>query len=388
MTRRSVQELAERVAQRYRMADRGEKGRILDDFCADTGLHRKAAIRLLARTRSPVGRRPSGRPPCYSAAATGALVNIWESTDRMCGKLLVGMMGELIAALERHGELQLQPEVRTELLQMSAATIDRRLRPVRTAGRRQPSRASTVPAGLKQEVPVRTWAEWQEATPGELQVDLVLHCGDQTAGSYLATLVAVDAATGWVALEPLRSLSAYRVADALYFVEQRLPVPLRALHTDNGSEFINHVVVPWCRERGVRLSRGRSYRKNDQARVEQKNWVAVRRTVGYDRYEGDQAYRTLRLLAPLLEQRLNFLRPVRRLVAKARVGAHTRKHYDAPLTPYHRMRASGYLPPERVVELETQYRSINPAALQRRVDLLLDRLWDHARTGSHTRRHQ
>jgi len=386
MTRRSVQELAERVAQRYYDADREEKGRILNDFCADTGLHRKAAIRLLARRRAGGNRRRPGRPSCYTADTTTALVTVWEHAGRMCGKLLVGVVGELVEALERHGELQLSPEVRTQLLQMSAATIDRRLRPVRSAGRRQPYRASSAPAGLKQEVPVRTWAEWEAVEPGELQVDLVLHCGERTAGSYLATLVAVDAATGWVALEPLRSLSAYRVADALHFIQQRLPGPLRSLHTDNGAEFINHVVVPWCRERGVRLSRGRSYHKNDQARVEQKNWVAVRRVVGYDRYEGESAYRTLRALTPLVEQQLNFLRPVRRLVGKERVGARTRKRYDAPLTPHRRMLAAGHLSAERVALLEEQHRSINPAEVQRRIHHLLDRLWDHARIARQDRR--
>lgn len=379
MTRRAVQELAERVAQRYSRAGRREKGQILDGFCADTGMHRKAAIRLLARARPAEGRR-SGRPSNYTAQATAALVSVWEHGGRMCGKLLVGVMGELVEALERHGELHLHPEVRAQLLRMSAATIDRRLRPVRTAGRRQPYRASSVPAGLKQEVPVRTWAEWEAVEPGELQVDLVLHCGDRTAGSYLATLVAVDAATGWVALEPLRSLSAYRVADALHFVQQRLPVPLRTLHTDNGAEFINHVVVPWCRERGVRLSRGRSYRKNDQARVEQKNWVAVRRVVGYDRYEGESSYRTLRALSRVVEQQLNFLRPVRRLVGKERVGARTRKRYDAPLTPHRRMLAAGHLTAETAARLEQQYQGTNPAQLQRQVEQLLDQLWDHART--------
>ncbi len=386
MTRRAVQELAERVAQRYYGAGRREKGRILDGFCADTGLHRKAAIRLLAPTRSTGGRRRPGRPPCYTADATAALATVWEHAGRMCGKLLVGVMGELVEALERHGELRLSTDVRAQLLQMSAATVDRRLRPVRTAGRRQPYRASSVPAGLKQEVPVRTWAEWQAVEPGELQVDLVLHCGERPAGSYLATLVAVDAAAGWVDLEPLRSLSAHRVVDALHFIPRRLPVPLRSLHTDNGAEFINHVVVPWCRERGIRLSRGRSYRKNDQARVEQKNWVAVRRVVGYDRYEGESSYRALRALTTLVERQLNFLRPVRRLVGKERVGARTRKRYDAPLTPHRRMLAAGHLTPETAALLEEHYRSINPAGLQRQIEQRLDRLWDHARTSRQERR--
>lgn len=132
-----------------------------------------------------------------------ALVSVWEHGGRMCGRLLIGVIGELVEALGRHGELQLHPEVRVQLLRMSATTIDRRLRPVRTAGGVSRA-ASRVPAGLTQEVPVRIWAEWEAVEPEELQGDLVLHCGDRAAGSYLATLVAMAAATGCVVLEPLR----------------------------------------------------------------------------------------------------------------------------------------------------------------------------------------
>ncbi|MCK9485426.1 MAG: transposase family protein [Dehalococcoidia bacterium] len=379
MTRGAVRELAARVVQRYRRASRDEKGRILDDFCTDTGLHRKAAIRLLARQQRPRA-RPAGRPALYSGAATAALVRVWESADRPCGKLLVGVMAEHVAALERHGELRLSEEVRAELLRMSAATIDRRLRRTRTDGRRQPWRASPSPAGLKAEVPVRTWAEWEGAAPGELQGDLVLHCGETTAGRYLATFVTTDAATGWLGLQPLRSLSPYRVRDGLGLVERGLPVPWRSLHTDNGGEFINHVVVPWCREHGVQLSRGRSYRKNDQARVEQKNWIAVRRRIGYDRYEGEHTYQALRELMPLLELQFNYVRPVRRLVGKERAGSRTRKRYDAPLTPYRRMLAAG-LPDDVAARLEAQYLAINPVDLQRRIDRLLTKLSNSRRSG-------
>lgn len=178
-------------------------------------------------------------------------------------KLLVAAIPDLLAALERHGELRVSPEVRSALLSISAATIDRLLHPWRSRGRRQPLRSSPSSASLKSQVPVRTWSEWQGVRPGSLQADLVLHCGESTAGFYLATLTAVDVASGWTELQAVWGTGMERVGGALYKVRQRLPFSLRELHTDNGSEFINHLLVPWCLRQKISLTRGRCYRKND-----------------------------------------------------------------------------------------------------------------------------
>jgi hypothetical protein len=378
MTRRSVHEYAASVRQRYQRATKAGKGRILDEFCAATGRHRKAAIRLLSGEGWPKAAR-RGRPRRYGPEVLEPLRLVWEMSDRMCGKLLVAVMGDLVGALERHGELKLQPEIRELILSMSASTIDRLLK--RQAIRLSnllPPKKKPAQQDLKAQVPLRTWSEWKDVKPGSLQADLVLHCGESTEGFYLATLTAVDVATGWIELQPIWGHGKTRVEAGIHLVRQRLPFTLSALHTDNGSEFINDLLIPWCGREGIKFSRGRAYKKNDQAWVEQRNWHSVRRHVGYERYSSKAAYELLLKLYPLLELQMNFFRPVRKLVNKERQGAKVTKHYDEPLTPYQRLVASGILSEDTRARIDKQLQALNPAELQRRIDQLLRQLWAQA----------
>lgn len=202
-----------------------------------------------------------------------------------------------------------------------------------------------------------------------------MHCGESLEGFFLTTLTLVDVATGWTEVQPVWGIGMERVSGGLEAASRRLPVVLRELHTDNGVEFINHTLYDWCRRRGVRLTRGRSYKKNDQAYVEQRNWLAVRRTVGYDRYSSKAALAALGRLYALTRLQLNFLRPVRKLIGKERHGSRTRKVYDAPRTPYQRMLESGSLEEGAAERLKEQFRSINPAELQRKIELALRAVW-------------
>ncbi len=375
MTRVTVHEYAAALRPRYRSARKRDKKHILDEFCQTTGLHRKAAIRLLnEKKQAKVGRR--GRPPKYGPEVVAPLHRVWEVGDRMCGKLLRAAMPDLLGALERHRELRLSDEVRQMLLEMSASTIDRLLkRRARRLSDLLPKHVSPAAASLKNEVPIRTWSQWQDVKPGELQADLVLHCGESTEGFYLSTLTSVDVGSGWSEHQAIWGHGKQRVVTGMHLIQQRLPFNLRALHTDNGSEFINHVLVPWCRERGIRFSRGRAYKKNDQAWVEQRNWQSVRRLVGYGRYDSKRAYELLLKLYPLLDLQMNFFRPLRKLVAKECLGAKVVKRYDEPRTPYQRLVASGVLTADRQAKIDSQLEALNPAELQRRIERLLRELW-------------
>ena len=376
MTRLTLYEYVATVRPRYRRGRKKEKGRILDEFCPTTGLHRKAAIRLLGRGRglAPVPKK-MGRPGRYGPEVTEALVKVWEAGDRMCGKLLVAVLPTLVEALERHGELRLDGRVRETLLSMSAATIDRQLRGWRKRLGRQPRRPASPATGLKAQIPIRTWSEWKDVQPGSVQADLVLHCGESTEGLFLTTLTVVDVATGWTEVQPVWGTGMSRVGAAVEEAARRLPVPLRELHTDNGGEFINHPLYDWCTRRGVRFTRGRSYKKNDQAWVEQRNWLAVRRSIGLDRYSSRAALVALGRLYALTRLQLNFLRPVRKLIGKERHGSRVRKVYDTPRTPYQRLLDSGVLDQAVAKRLEEQFLAINPAELQRRIELALRALW-------------
>ena len=374
MTGPAVMEYALAVRARYREGGRGEKKRILDEFCETTGMHRKAVIRLLNRHGGP-RRGNRGRPRRYGPEVVDALVKVWEVGDAMCGKLLSAVLADLVASLERHGELQVTPEVRSLLQQISAASIDRLLSRQRRRLSLQPQRKQPASSGLKKEVPIRTWSEWKEAPAGSLQADLVLHCGESTEGFYLASLCTVDVASGWTELEPVWGLGAQRVGTAVHHIRQRLPFPLRSLHTDNGAEFINHTLFNWWRQEKITLSRGRSYRKNDQAYVEQRNWLAIRRQVGYDRLASKEAHALLKELYPLLCLHLNFFRPIRKVVAKERVGPRLIKHYDQPRTPCQRLLATSTLSDEQRLRLRMTLHTTNPVELRRRIDALLRQLW-------------
>lgn len=379
MTERARREYAEVLRARYRLADKGERGQILDEYCRTTGCHRKAAIRRLRSERRPAG-RPPGRPPRYGREHRPILERVWQASDYLSGKLLAAILPALLAALETHHRLAVPPAVRTALLAASPATLDRLLRPLRRRRPRQPRRTATALSAIRGQVPLRTWSEWSGVAPGAVQGDLVLHCGEATDGLYLATLVAVDVATTWTELQAIWGLHQQRVTGGIQAVSQRLPFPLREWHSDNGSEFVNHCLLGWCRRRSIRFTRGRPYRKNDQAWVEQRNGLVVRRLVGYDRYSSRAAQAVLQRLYGLLRLQLNFFRPVRKLLSKRRIGSKVIKRYDAAQTPYQRVLAAGGLTAEQRQALEQQFHALDPITLAHNIQQTLDVLWKLADT--------
>jgi hypothetical protein len=378
VTRESIEEYAGVIRERYRVASREEKGRLLVEFCAVTGYHRKAAIRLLGRKRSGPGKERRGRPVRYGPAVKAVLVVAWETLGRPCGKRLQPFLGEVVAQLERHGEVTVDEETCGLLEQMSASTIDRLLRSYRRRRVRQPRGSRLAEGSLRQEVPVRTFGEWRDERPGAEQVDLVLHCGESTGGFYLTTLMCVDVATSWTAREAVWGMGQVRVGGAIQHVRLRLPFRLRSLHSDNGGEFLNRALVDWCRRGDVRYTRGRPHRKNDQAWVEQRNDTGVRKLVGYLRYSSKAAFSQLGRVYRIADDYANYFQPVAKLVEKRREGARVTKVYDRAQTPYQRLLSAGVLDDEARLRMEQRYQALNPAQLRRDLDAALEALWRQA----------
>lgn len=374
MTRKSIYEYAEAVRQRYLGAKKRQKTVILDEFCQNTGYHRKAAIRLLLR--SPVGvTRRGGREHKCGLAAQEALKKLWEAGDRMCGKRLAPFLPELLQAMERHGEINLEAPVREQVLGIKAATIDRLLKPFRLNGLRRPYSQKRSSTALKAQVPIRTFGDWADAKPGSFQADLVMHCGESTEGFYLTTLDMVDVATGWNECQAIWGKGQQRVGTGVHLVRQRLPFVMRELHTDNGGEFLNEVLYPWCKREGIHFTRGRAYKKNDQAYVEQRNWSSIRRLVGYDRYSSKEAYAQLNEFYRLRRLYVNFFQPLRKLVGKERIDGKVKKRFDEARTPYQRLLASGVLDEEKRKELAALYERLNPVRLRAQIEETLEGLW-------------
>ena len=233
-------------------------------------------------------RRP--RAAHYGPAVQQALCVVWSAANGICAKRLVPFLPELVPTLECHGHLVVTDEVRAQLLELSPATVDRLLRPLR-----QPHGLSTTKPGrlLKHQIPVRTFAEWTDVKPGFLQGDLVAHCGGTTDGAFLYTFTLTDVATTWTECLALLHRSQHGVVQALNQARRLFPFPILRIDTDNGSEFINEELLAYCTSEQITFTRGRVGNKNDQCFVEQRNGSVVRQLVGYDRFEGQRAYRQL-----------------------------------------------------------------------------------------------
>ena len=322
-------ELVQAVGERYRSADKRGKGRVLDEFAAVTGLHRKHAIRLL-RVKCPAtaeGSRPERR--VYDEAARTALVVLWEAADRLCGKRLRPLIPILLEVMEHHSHLEVAPEVKAKLTRMSAATIDRALREVKVGGR-SPRRQGVAGTALRRSVPVRTFSDGDDPAPGHIEADLVSHSGLVAKGSFACTFTLTDIATGWTECAPLLVREQTVLVAVLNELGRLMPFALLGFDTDNDGVFINETVRDYCAAAGIAFTRCPPYRKNDQARLEQRTGSVVCRLVGYRRFEGLEATAALADLYVAARLFVNFFQPSFKLAGKRREGARVHKRFMPP----------------------------------------------------------
>jgi hypothetical protein len=381
MSLKSKCELLEVVRPRYLKASKVEKQKILDEFTCATDYHRKYAIRVL-KNQVQVQNHLKGKTKTYKTIYRGevvqALEQIWEIYGHLCSKRLQPFLPEAIKVLERCQEIELSQEAKELLLKISSASIDRCLRPIRI---KSPHGLSTTKPGslLKNLIPVRTFTEWDEERPGFMEIDLVAHCGNTTAGQYLNTLTCTDISTGWTDVTALSHRSQEAVSEAIQRMRQRLPFPLLGIDSDNGSEFINDLLYRYCLEEKITFTRSRPYKKNDQAHVEQKNWSVVRHTVGYDRWETQPERLLLEGIYDYLRLYINCFQPSFKLIAKERIGNRTIKRYDPAKTPYQRVLEHPDISLEAKARLTNLYVQLNPAELRRQIDDKIAKLWKISR---------
>lgn len=270
LSMRERQAITKEMARRYKRAGKRERGLMLDELCALAGYNRSYAARLLrekVRGEPPRRKRRRGRGPVYGPELLTPLAKVWATLGGICGKRLAAVMARTVAALERHGELELTGEVRAQLLAMSAATIDRLL-----AARRRRLRLKglthTKPGSLlKSQIPVRTFAEWDQGRPGFVEIDLVGHEGGDARGEFAYSLCVTDVASGWTEPRIVRNRARRWTFEALLDVRASLPFPLLGIDSDNGGEFINAHLTSWCSEERLTFTRSRAYEKNDSCGV-------------------------------------------------------------------------------------------------------------------------
>jgi hypothetical protein len=358
-------ELIEAIAGRYRAATRVEKKTILDEFIRVTGFHRKHAIRVLKRTKWESS-APAPRSRLYDEAVRSALTILWEAADRICGKRLKQAIPTFVEAMERYGHLQLDVEVRRLLLAMSAATMDRILKPVREAGK-QGRRRSGINTPLRKSIAVRTFNDWDDPAPGFFEMDMVAHCGKSVAGSHAHSLVLTDIASGWTEAAAMVVREQTLITVTVEEIRVKLPFAMLGLDVDNDSAFINETVVDYCKDRKLELTRSRAYKKNDQAWIEQKNGAVVRRLVGYGRLEGVMATAALGELHELARLYVNFFQPSFKLKSKTRQGAKVTKKYHVPATPYERLLSDERVTNESKEQLRQIFSTLDPVQLLKQI---------------------
>lgn len=371
---RERQAVLKELAERYRRATKGEKMRLLDEAEQLLRLNRNYLARALRRRRRKSVARPRvdrpGRPALYGMPVKRALVRVWAIMGYASGKRLAPFMCDVVEALERHGEISLSPDVRRLLLAMSASTIDRLLATERKRLEIK-GRSGTRPGSLlKHGVPIRTFADWDDARPGFLEIDLVSHDGGNPGGEFCQTLDMTDVATAWTETVAVRNKAQRWVFAALTERLAQFPFPVLGLDSDNGSEFINHQLIEYCTRQQLTFTRSRPERKNDNCYVEQKNWAVVRKAVGYRRYDSPSQLALLNELYASLRLYTNFFQPTQKLHSKHRHGAKLTRHYDSAKTPYQRVLASNEVSQAAKEQLTALYLSLNPAALQRDIHRL------------------
>jgi hypothetical protein len=370
-------EVVSAVTERYRSAKRAEKGRILDALCATTGWHRKHAVRAL-RQHEPVApngvEAPRERRRKYGATIKDALTALWEASDRVCGKRLKVMIPTLLPALEQHDRLKLGLADRDRVLAISPATIDRVLVDVKVAASGGRRRRAGFYSAIRREVPIRTFNDWNSPPPGFCEVDMVAHGGTSVAGSFIQTLTMFDIATGWTECLPLLTRDGSLVVEAMKHAQSRFPWLLRGVDFDNDSAFMNDVVVPWCRQQKLEVTRSRAYKKNDQAFVEQKYGAVVRRLMGHGRFDGIETARVMGRLYAAARLYVNFFQPSFKLKEKRREGARVIKRYHPPSTPYERALAHRKVTAAVKKRLRDQYRSLDPVTLLAEIRATQDEL--------------
>jgi hypothetical protein len=370
MTHQTNAELIRRYAKPYKKARKGEKSRILDLITEITSYARKYAVFLLSNPDT-IKKKVRRKKKSKYAHLLDTLTFVWACANFLCGKRLKPFMPFFVDSLIRHGELHISKDDRALLVSMGASTMDRLLLPKRREYGIK-GRSTTKPGTLlKHQIPIRTFADWDDTNPGFLEVDLVAHCGGNPRGEFINTLDMTDIATGWTVCKAFMGRGRRFASQAMDSAAPDFPFPILGIDCDNDGIFINEHIANYCSERKITFTRSRAYKKNDQCFIEQKNWDVVRKTIGYQRLDTQRQLDILNSVYDLLALYQNYFQPSRKLIEKIRIGAKIKKLYDDAITPAQRLLLRDDLPESTRSRVDKTMKDLNPAEIKRQMTRLI-----------------
>ena len=389
MARQTSREYLGSIHHRYQRAGRGDKGLILEEFCKVCGYNRKYAIWLLNRPlpQEVHRKRKRGRGLSYSQAMVEILAKVWEASGYLCSQRLKAAVVHWLPWIRQR--FRLSAEIERQLQAISPRQMDRRLLPYKQRVKRKLYGTTRPGSLLKQMIPIKT-DHWDVHTPGYLEIDLVSHSGASAVGEFIFTLDCVDIATCWVERKAVMGKGSFGILQAVEEIETKVPFALRGIDSDNGSEFINNQLYDFCQRRPggrtVQFTRSRPYKKDDNAHIEQKNWTHVRKLLGWDRYDTQEALVAINQLYEELRLFQNLFQPSMKLECKIRKGSRLIRRYDTPRTPFERVVACSEVDAKKVTVLRHTLKTTNPFELSKKIDRDLDRLYRLARRADQTPR--
>jgi len=374
LTMQDKKKIARITSERYIAAPKKQRIAMLDEFAANMGYNRCYAAYVLRtafirshKVKPSKVKQHRPKMVIYDRFVASALFKIWPLMDYICGKRLAAALPAVLDNLRRHGTLKLSADVQRKLLCISPATIERIISPYRKALKIKGISYTKPGSLLKHQIPVRTFSDWNEQSPGFVEMDLVAHCGGNSRGDFIHSLNFTDVHTTWTETVAVLNKAQVHVFKGIVQARLQLPFPLLGVDSDNGSEFINYHLVKYCSDSRLTFTRSRSNKKNDNCFVEQKNFSIVRRFAGYSRYDTVEELRLLNEMYANVRLFLNFFTPTMKLISKHRDGAKVVKKYDKPITPYQRVLASPLVSNEDKRQLSAQFASVNLLSVRKNI---------------------
>ena len=377
MTGMGRREYLRAIHARYQRSKPEAKGKILDEFCNNCDYNRKYAIRLLSQPRPELRPGPRRlRGPSYGRPVIEVLTRIWEAAGYPWSLRLKALLPVWLPWLRKR--MAISAETERQLLTISARQIDRRLKPRKTDLRRRMYGRTKPGTLLKHHIPIKT-DHWDVTSPGFTEIDLVSHSGDCAAGEFAHSFNVTDIHTAWTETRAVMGKGQTGIVAALEDMRHSMPFALRGIDSDNGSEFLNAHLVRYCTAHDIQFTRGRPYKKDDNAHIEQKNWTHVRKLVGWDRYDSTTAVSLLNdLYRHELRLMMNLFQPSVKLMKKVRVGSRLKRIYDVPRTPLERLITHSEANPDKVAALRQLRDSTDPFVLAKTIEDKLTRIYEIA----------